>query len=145
MFTQQEETQLSNAQQRALKRRQDKQFPHVIHVEDGRLMPNVPGLAAHKSYRVYRGPKGADTETRLRWLAGDMKRAPMKVVNSEADADNFDVGTATKDDLIVFAMEQYGHIMDPKIDIRTMRKTIVEMAEKKAAAEAPAAETSDLT
>ena len=145
MLTDQQEKTLSNAQQRSAKRRQDKQFPHVVNVNDGRLMPNVLALRNHKDYRVYQGPKDASTDDRLRWLQG-VSKTP-KVTNSQAEADDFDVGKATKDDLIVFAMEQYGAPIDPAMDIRTMRKKIVEMAEK-AAAQAtplPAEETSDLT
>ena len=145
MLTEQQEITLSNAQQRAAKKRQDKQFPNVININDGRLMPSVPALRNHKDYRLYQGPKDADLTDRMRWLQG-ISKVP-KVVNSQAEADEFDVGKATKDDLIVFAMEQFGAAIDPLTDIRTMRKKIVDMAEKAAAVPQTATteETSDLT
>lgn len=145
MITDQQEKNLSNAQQRSAKKKQDKAYPHVVNINDGRLMPSVPALRNHKDYRLYTGPADASTAERLKWVEGTLKKGMPKVINSMAEADEFDVGKASKDDLIVFAMEQFGHALDPSVDIRTMRKKIVEMAEKAAAAAEPVAETEDLT
>ena len=135
MLSEQQATNLSNAESRRLKRRQDKVHTHVVNVHDGRLMPNVQMLRDHKDYRVYTGPMDASSEDRLRWVAGELKRLPAKVLNSLENAPVFDVGTATRDDLIVFAMEEYGQQIKPETPLSTMRKMVLKFAENAAAAQ----------
>jgi len=129
MITEQQERNLSNASAN-VKHKQDKVNPHVINIHDGRLMPNTPRLRVHKDYRIYTGPKGPDigAPERLRWLAGALRQLPMKVVNSKAEADTFDVGTATKDELVVFAQDEFGHVLDASKDVRTLRKEVMALA-----------------
>jgi hypothetical protein len=43
-------------------------------------------------------------------------------VNSAAEADVFDIGKATKDELVAFALSEYGRMLNPETDIRTLRK-----------------------
>jgi hypothetical protein len=136
MLPEQQATNLSNAESRRLKRRQDKTHTHVVNIHDGRLMPNVQMLRDHKDYRIYTGPIDASAEDRLRWVAGELKKLPMKVLNSLENAPTFDVGTATRDDLIVFAMEEYGQVLKETTPLSTMRKQVLKFAENAAAAEA---------
>jgi hypothetical protein len=133
MLSDQQAQTLSNAEQRRLKRRQDRQHPHVVNINDGRLMPNVEMLRNHKDYRVYSGPEGLSAEDRLRWVAGETKKLPTKVLNSLKEAPVFDVGTATRDDLIVFAMEEYGQVLKPETPLFMMRKLVLKFAENAAA------------
>lgn len=136
MLTDQQEQNLTNAQKRSIKRRQDKTNTHVININDGRLMPNVPMLREHKDYRVYTGSIEASLADRMRWIKGEVRRVPKVTYTSPTDA--FDVGKATKDDLIVFAMEELALALDPSMHIATMRSRVLEAANKLAAAAAPA-------
>jgi hypothetical protein len=133
MLTDQQDQNLSNASLRSAKRRQDKENPMVVNINDGRLMPNVKMLREHPDYRIYRGPDTKDAKVRLQWLNGELKRTPIKVTNTKADA-VFDVGTATRDDIIVFMMEEYGITVKPETPMSTMRQMVVRAADKAAAA-----------
>lgn len=125
MITAEQERNLSEANARA-KKKQDKANPMVININNGRLMPNTPRLRAHPQYKVYSGDLQAALPERMRWLAGALKQATTKVVNSKAEADIFDIGTASKDELIVFAMDEFGQVLDPKKDLKALRKAIME-------------------
>ena len=62
---------ITDAQEAALAARraqtaQDKKFPHLIHIEDGRLMPNVARLRGHEKYRVFTGSPKATPEERIK-------------------------------------------------------------------------------
>lgn len=142
MITADQERNLADANARA-KKKQDKTNPMVVNIEDGRLMPNTPRLRAHPQYRVYAGPKDADAAGRLRWLDGQSRAGKTKIVNSMAESDTFDVGTASVDDLIVFAMDNYGLALDPDKPMKTLRKQVMEAAAK--AEKTPDTTGADLT
>ena len=53
---------ITDAQEAAIAARraqtqQDKRNPFLIHVDDGRLMPNVARLRGHAKYRVFTGDR----------------------------------------------------------------------------------------
>ena len=104
MLSDQQDQNLTNAQKRSAKRRQDKDHPMVVNINDGRRMPNVPMLREHKDYRVYMGkPPNASRRRRAgSGCAATWKRGtPQVTYTSPTDA--FDVAQGfTKDDLIVF-------------------------------------------
>ncbi len=127
MINSQSAAALEDAAGRSAKRRQDKTNPMVIHIENGRLMPNTPGLRKHPMYRVYGGALDAPLPERMNWLKG-MMRMPRQVVNT-APAEVFDIGTATADDLVTFAFEEYGSVLDAKLPINKLRRTVAAMAE----------------
>ena len=135
MISDNQESNLSNAYSRSSKKRQDRENPMVINIHDGRLMPNTPRLRIHKDYRVYTGPIDASEPDRMKWVAGALKQRAAVVTNSRADEDIFDLGAASKDDILVFANENYGKVLDPQTDIRTLRKIVMQLAEQAAAAE----------
>ncbi len=144
MLTDQQDQNLTNAQKRSLKRRQDKDHPMVVNINDGRRMPNVPMLREHRDYRVYMGPPNASDADALKWVRGDLKRGtPQVTYTSPTDA--FDVGKATKDDLIVFAMEEFALALEPTMHIATMRSKVLEASNKVAEAATKKAFTEDLT
>lgn len=128
MITAAQEVQLAASNGRSMKKRQDKTNPMVINIDDGRLMPNTEALRKHPKYRVYGGPLDAPVSARMKWLAGALRQMP-KVTNSKAESDVFDVGTATADDLVVFAMENWGAVLDPTKDLRELRKAVMKLAE----------------
>jgi hypothetical protein len=127
MITAAQEERLSEANSRTGKKKQDRDNPMVINIEDGRLMPNTPRLRAHKQYRVYSGPLDASVPQRMKWLEGALKQLPRRVVNS-APEEVFDIGTATADDLVVFAMENYGATLDPAHPLKKLRTEVAKLA-----------------
>lgn len=134
MITAEQESNLQHANDRSTKKKQDRVNPHVINVHNGRLMPNTFALRNHKDYRVYTGPKGADESERMRWLASAGRRTP-KVIDSSADAPVFDIGKATKEDLVIFAMENYGAKLNPEQPLKELRTAVATLAKADADAE----------
>ncbi len=99
---------ITDAQEAALAARraqisQDKKHPHLIHIEDGRLMPNVQRLRGHPKYRVFTGSPKATLEERMAWLRslGHGDQAP-------ATEEAFDIGKASPTEMIAFAASEYG-------------------------------------
>lgn len=133
MISSQQEAALQTANDRSSKKRQDKTNPMVIHIENARLMPNTPRLRVHKDYRVYTGNPTDDLETRKRWLKGVDRRTP-KVIDSTPDAAPFDVGTATADDLVMFAFENYGKVLDSALPPKKLREAVKALADAEASA-----------
>ncbi len=115
------------ATRQASTKRQDGAAPLLINTEDGRLMPNAPNIRALQGYRVYHGDPKADLKTRMAYLRSDghgRKHTPVL-----DDAQPFDVSKAPKEELVAFAMNEYGVALDVTADLRTMRKKVMELAE----------------
>ena len=110
------------------KSRQNKAIPWLIR-DDGMLVPNVPLIAKRPNFRPYRGDLNASLEDRLRYLQnlGGKRR----VINSAAQADEdapFDIAKATKAQLIEFAQDQYGEIVDPTLHLNKIRSIVANLA-----------------
>ena len=103
---------------------QDKKFPFLIHVDDGRLMPNVEALRKHPKYRVFTGSPRATPEERSAWLRS------MNGDNAvpQADAQVFDIGKASVDEMIGFAATEYGVTLDPGMHHNKMRSELRRLA-----------------
>ena len=127
MISEAQDQRLANNIARSAKYKQDKTHPMVINIHDGRLLPNNKLLREHKDYRVYTGDIKADLPARMKWLKG-FANTP-KVINSAEAADNFDVGKATKEDLIGFALDTFGAALDPDKHIATLRKEVMALYE----------------
>jgi hypothetical protein len=127
MINEAQDQRLANNVARSAKYKQDKTNPMVININDGRLMPNNKVLREHPDYRVYTGDIKADQPARMRWLKG-FANTP-KVVNSAAAADAFDVGKATKEDLVGFALDTFGAALDGDKHIATLRKEVMALYE----------------
>ena len=136
MISEAVEARMSEARRRA--NAQDREHPFLINIDDGRLVPNVPRLAGqaankalgkafippHPKYRVYMGPPKAKLEERMRILMtqGLMARAAVIDTNhlagsgntvSEAEkAEAFNINRAGREELVVFAQENYGVAID---------------------------------
>jgi hypothetical protein len=151
MITAEQEANLAAANSRS-KKKQDKTNPFVVNVKNGRLMPNTPRLRVHKDYRVYPASleeaQKSTTADRMKWIerSAAMRTDAPRIVNSKAAEDAFDVGTATADDLAVFAMETWGLALDPKKPLKTLRSEVMKKAaEMEALENAAAAGGSDLS
>lgn len=134
------------------KTRQSKTVPFLIR-DDGVLFPNVPLIAKKSNFRPYHGDVKATLEERLNYLKG--LPGKRRVINSAVQADEeapFDIAKASKDELIAFAQEQFGEIIDPAEHLNKIRSVVARLAgidvasvfsapglKKAAAAPAPAA------
>lgn len=128
MITEQQEQNLADSLARS-KKKQDRTNPMVINIDDLRLMPNTPRLRVHAKYRVYSGPIDASKADRQRWLDGALRHLPRKVINSAADEPPFDIGTASKDDLVTFAMENFGTQLEFNKPLKALREEVLKLAE----------------
>ena len=118
---------ITNAQEAALAARraqtaQDKRNPFLIHVDDGRLMPNVARLRGHAKYRVFTGSPKATPEERMAWLRSMGNGTPLPT------EDPFDIGTASVAELIAFAASEYGVTLDPSTHHNKMRAELRRLA-----------------
>lgn len=125
MITEEQEAAVSDARARA---RQDKRIPFLIHMDDARLIPNVEKLRKHPKYRIYTGPVGAGEAERKAWLNsmsgnGAMHRAVV------TESKPFDISKATVDELVAFASDQYGVLLDPKEHHNKLRSQLRKLAE----------------
>lgn len=127
-ITEQTEAKVADARARA---RQDKINPLLISTEDGRLMPNIPHIRKNQKFVIYSGDVNAPLEERMLYLKS-MGRIPgaRRVVNTAIDDDSkpFDLGTATKAEILDFVLIEFGQELSSTMDIRTMRKTATDMA-----------------
>ncbi|HNB07905.1 MAG TPA: hypothetical protein PKV97_18360 [Thauera aminoaromatica] len=118
---------ITDAQEAALAARraqtaQDKRNPFLIHVDDGRLMPNVARLRGHAKYRVFTGSPKATPEERMAWLRSMGNGTPLPT------EDPFDIGTASVAELIAFAASEYGVTLDPSTHHNKMRAELRRLA-----------------
>lgn len=118
---------ITDAQEAALAARraqtaQDKRNPFLIHVDDGRLMPNVARLRGHAKYRVFTGSPKATSEERIAWLRSMGNGTPLPT------EDPFDIGTASVAELIAFAASEYGVTLDPSTHHNKMRAELRRLA-----------------
>lgn len=118
---------ITDAQEAAIAARraqtqQDKRNPFLIHVDDGRLMPNVARLRGHEKYRVFTGSPKATPEERMAWLRSMGNGTPVPT------DEPFDIGTATVPEMIAFAASEYGVTLDPSTHHNKMRAELRRLA-----------------
>lgn len=152
------EEQLSAAVQ--ARNAQNKRWPLLINIEDGRLVPNVPRLGGkeavkdangrvvapaippHPKYRVWRGDSKAPINERLRILNEGMRIEAAPVIDPTfvaSAAAAFDVSTADANELVAFANEQYGTKLNANTPLHLLRGKVKALAVKHGDAAAPAA------
>jgi hypothetical protein len=108
------------------KHRQDKQVPFLIR-DDGMLYPNTPLMRRNPRFRPYIGDVRASKADRMRFLQGlGAKRA---VVYKPEPEEPFDIGKATLDQLLNFAMEQFGRVLDPNKPIKKLREEVFALSQ----------------
>lgn len=125
---------------------QNKRYPMLINIDDGRLVPNVPllggrkevrdpvtgkviqnGRAPHPQYRVYMGDPKAPRAERLRILRQSMGMESAPVVDAgfvEKQVQAFDIANANAEELVAFAKEQYGLNLSPNTPMHLLRGRI---------------------
>ncbi len=118
---------LEKAVSSARVRRQDKKNPHLISMTDFMLFPNVPRLRENKDMILYTGNLKAGLEERRRYVES-MKtgRGGLRAVVDTSEP--FDVGTASAQDLVDFALIEYGTQLKTATPLAALRKQVVNLA-----------------
>lgn len=128
---------------------QNRKRPMLINIDDGRLMPNVPrlggrpevrdqqtgrvlepGIPPHPKYRVYMGDPNATREERMRVLRVGMGIETAPIFDTQPTAAPFDIATASAEELVAFAQQQYGMSLSPNTPVHLLRGRVKAAAEK---------------
>lgn len=114
------------------KYKQNKATPFLINIKDGRLIPNNVNTAMELDYRPYHGDVKISRLERLKNLQGVPANSRTRLINSMPDVDptTFDLGKATKLEIIAFAMDEYALPLSEETDVRTLRKQVQAAAER---------------
>lgn len=111
---------------RSAQGRQDSSHPFLIHTGDGRLFPNVQRLRERdKNLVIYHGDAKASLAERMKYLNSG-RRAVFSAPPVEAEP--FNVGTATREELIDFAATEYGVKLDQRLGLPAMRGKVAQLA-----------------
>jgi hypothetical protein len=95
--------------------------------DDGVVYAFTDALALNSKFRLYDGPVPCTPEEGKEWLFGATSKRRVQVTS---DTHTFDVSSATKAELVEFAMDEYGVTLDEKAPAATLRKQVVELAQK---------------
>lgn len=104
--------------------RQNKAVPFLIR-DDGMLYPNVPLVAKNPRYRPYHGDPKATLKQRLDWLAGVQAPQRRKVV---LEPEPFNLSHATAEEIVAFALEEFGAALDPETPLKLLREQCFNLA-----------------
>lgn len=123
--------------------RQDKKHPQLICVDDYALFPNVPNIRKKNNFIIYTGDVKASLAERKRYVES-MKGAGMGRRGVISSAEPFDVATATKEELIDFALVEYETTLNGAAPMVTLRRQVLKLAhEHDALVNASAGKTAD--
>lgn len=111
------------------RKRQDKRTPFLINEADARLYPNTELMRKRPGYRLYHGDPKADLATRKRFLLGLTQRREVKYDASADALPEFDLNTAGVDEILTFATEQYGVVLDPNLPIARLRRKVFDLSQ----------------
>lgn len=111
------------------RKRQDKRTPFLINEADARLYPNTELMRKRPGYRLYHGDPKADLATRKRFLLGLTQRREVKYDASADALPEFDLNTAGIDEILTFATEQYGVVLDPNLPIARLRRKVYDLSQ----------------
>lgn len=120
------EERASNARARSKKHAQDTKVPFLIR-DDGMLYPNTPLVRRNPRFRFYYGDPKASLSDRMRFLAGLSKKRDV-IYNPEPD-EPFDIGKAGVDELLAFAVEQFGRVLDPNKPVKALREEVFALSQ----------------
>lgn len=120
------EERASNARARSKKHAQDTKVPFLIR-DDGMLYPNTPLVRRNPRFRFYYGDPKASLSDRMRFLAGLSKKRDV-IYNPEPD-EPFDIGKAGVDELLAFAVEQFGRVLDPNKPLKALREEVFALSQ----------------
>lgn len=120
---------------------QDKKIPMLINIHDGRLIANSVAIRgdgtdshpANTDYRLYTGSLSATLEERMAFISSSIGGSRSRVVDTSVEAPTFDLGTATKEEIIAFAFTEFGMVLSENTDIRTLRKNVMAESDRRSA------------
>lgn len=93
--------------------------------DDGLLFPATPKVLAQPNYRPYHGDIEASLEDRMLYLQGQFRRGNYQ---PNLTPGTFDIGTATRGQMIDFAERNYNAVLDASQDIDAMREHVRNLA-----------------
>jgi hypothetical protein len=116
-------------EEQAAKRRvrQDKRVPFLINEEDGRLYPNTELMRKKPGYRLYHGKSTDSLEDRKRYLLGLSNRRA--VAYQPEPEQPFDLNAATFEELLTFAQDQYGVVLDSSKPLSKVRDEVYRLSQ----------------
>ena len=122
------EVQESNLALSRARTRQNRDVPFLIHVKDGRLVPNTAGTSRLPDYRPFTGDYKAPLSERMAYLkSGGLGRNRVQVTNSAPEDAVFDIGKATKEELVAFAFDNFQAVLTDGT-LASLRKQVGELA-----------------
>lgn len=101
--------------------RQNKKIPLLIR-DDGMLFPNVELVARKQNFRPYTGDPKATLEQRRQWLKTGGAGFAGRQVNYSAEPAPFELGKASALEIVAFALEEYGIVLDAQKPINELRE-----------------------
>ena len=93
--------------------------------DDGMLYPATPRVLAQSNFRPYHGDPKASLEERLDYLSGNFGVDKKKI---EIAQGKFDLNAASKEELLDFAMDEYGVKLDARKNIIHIREEVKRLA-----------------
>jgi hypothetical protein len=98
--------------------------------QTGRVLE--PGIPPHAKYRVYMGDPKAPLADRMRILKVGLgaELAPVFDPKDTVAAKPFDIATASAEELVEFAQQQYGMSLSPNTPVHLLRGRVKAAAEK---------------
>jgi hypothetical protein len=142
VITQAQENAMADSRASSRQYGQDKRHPFLINIDDGNLIPNTATLRKQRlgkgKYVVYTGDAKASLDERMAYLASSLRGlGRTRVIDSTVTQEPpFDVGTCSKDDLLAFAANEYGVVLDRTKPLDVLRKQFMDTVKR---LEAPAA------
>lgn len=106
--------------------RQNREVPFLINIDDFRLLPNVKLIAKNPKYRPYHGPVNATLEERRAYVT-KLGRT-VRVINTAEQDDTVDIGQMNADQLIAFAMDEFGAALNPAMPEAKLRLEVARLA-----------------
>lgn len=97
----------------------------LINIKTGRLFPNVPLVFKKPDWRPYHGDPNWPLEKRMEWVRGTQKAR--RVIMSEPQ-EPFDLARADKEQIIAFALEEFGVTLNPAKPLAKLREEVANMA-----------------
>lgn len=94
--------------------------------DDGMLFPYHKGIQRLADFRPYRGDPDASLAERLAYLNGETAAIKAKV---DIETGAFDIGTATKEQLADFALNEYGAQLDTRKALGILRAEVAVLSE----------------
>lgn len=109
--------------------RQDKRTPFLIRESDAMLYPNTALMRKRPGFRPYHGDVRASLNDRQRYLQGLTARRDVKFDPEANKPEEFDLNAAGIEEILTFATEQYGVVLDPRLPLGKLRAEVYRLSQ----------------